>query len=150
MGQIAIVSLQNSNSKVIECFNVESRILCMVHVPTEGDGQEPSSPVGPEAAAGRAPGVPTVCLGTEEGRWALSLWPPVTVTAASQAQQRGLGRAVTSGSHVGRAARTCVIRSVGSVHVGAATDEARGDPVAMCAAASSLSLRSGVPPALCG
>ncbi|ELK10066.1 Rho guanine nucleotide exchange factor 10 [Pteropus alecto] len=67
MGQIAIVSLQNSNSKVIECFNVESRILCMVHVPAEGDGQEPSATAGPEATAGRAPGVPTVCLGTEEG-----------------------------------------------------------------------------------
>nr|KAF6427153.1 Rho guanine nucleotide exchange factor 10 [Rousettus aegyptiacus] len=67
MGQIAIVSLQNSNSKVIECFNVESRVLCMVHVPAEGDGQEPSAPAGPEAAARRAPGVPTVCLGTEEG-----------------------------------------------------------------------------------
>ncbi|XP_027454536.2 rho guanine nucleotide exchange factor 10 isoform X3 [Zalophus californianus] len=61
MGQIAIVSFQNSNPKVIECFNVESRILCMVFIPAEERHAEP------ETAAGRAPGVPTVCLGTEEG-----------------------------------------------------------------------------------
>lgn len=103
MGQVAIVSLQNSNSKVIECFNVESRILCMVHVPAEGDGQAPGAPAGPEAAAGRAPGVPTICLGTEEGRWVL-----VTIAAASRAQQRSLGRAAVSGSHV-----TCASRSWG-------------------------------------
>ena len=57
MGQIAIVSFQSSSPKVIECFNVESRTLCMVFIPAE-----------PGAAAGRAPGVPTICLGTEEGR----------------------------------------------------------------------------------
>lgn len=62
MGQIAIVSFQNSNPKVIECFNVESRILCMVFIPAE------ERPAEPETTAGRAPGVPTVCLGTEEGR----------------------------------------------------------------------------------
>ncbi|KAF0886420.1 ARHGA factor, partial [Crocuta crocuta] len=56
MGQIAIVSFQSSSPKVIECFNVESRTLCMVFIPAE-----------PGAAAGRAPGVPTICLGTEEG-----------------------------------------------------------------------------------
>ncbi|XP_035966608.2 rho guanine nucleotide exchange factor 10 isoform X3 [Halichoerus grypus] len=61
MGQIAIVSFQNSNPKVIECFNVESRILCMVFIPAE------ERPAEPETAAGRAPGVPTICLGTEEG-----------------------------------------------------------------------------------
>ncbi|XP_045667156.1 rho guanine nucleotide exchange factor 10 isoform X2 [Ursus americanus] len=62
MGQIAIVSFQNSNPKVIECFNVESRILCMVFIPAE------ERHVDPETPAGRAPGgVPTICLGTEEG-----------------------------------------------------------------------------------
>ncbi|XP_042790082.1 rho guanine nucleotide exchange factor 10 isoform X6 [Panthera leo] len=52
MGQIAIVSFQSSSPKVIECFNVESRTLCMVFIPAE---------------PGAAPGVPTICLGTEEG-----------------------------------------------------------------------------------
>ncbi|XP_054576170.1 rho guanine nucleotide exchange factor 10 isoform X2 [Eptesicus fuscus] len=66
MGQIAIVSFHNSNPKVIECFNVESRILCMVHTPAER-GPQPSPAPEPGAAAGSAPGVPTVCLGTEEG-----------------------------------------------------------------------------------
>ncbi|XP_072620028.1 rho guanine nucleotide exchange factor 10 isoform X5 [Vulpes vulpes] len=61
MGQVAIVSFQNCNPKVIECFNVESRILCMVFIPAE------ERPAEPEATAGRASGVPTVCLGTEEG-----------------------------------------------------------------------------------
>lgn len=62
MGQIAIVSFQNSTPKVIECFNVESRILCMLHIPAAD----------PETTAGRAP-VPTVCVGTEEGRCVLAL-----------------------------------------------------------------------------
>ncbi|KAJ3613355.1 hypothetical protein NHX12_019605, partial [Muraenolepis orangiensis] len=35
MGQIAIVAMQSSNPKVTECFNVESRILCMAFVPAE-------------------------------------------------------------------------------------------------------------------
>ncbi|XP_036694720.1 rho guanine nucleotide exchange factor 10 isoform X5 [Balaenoptera musculus] len=61
MGQIAIVSFQNSSPKVIECFNVESRVLCMVYVPAE------DRPRGPESTGGRVLGVPTVCLGTEEG-----------------------------------------------------------------------------------
>lgn len=62
MGQIAIVSFQNATPKVIECFNVESRILCMVHIPAAD----------PETAVGRTP-VPTICVGTEEGRYVLSL-----------------------------------------------------------------------------
>ncbi|KAM7111538.1 rho guanine nucleotide exchange factor 10-like isoform 4-T4 [Molossus nigricans] len=66
MGQIAIISLHNSNPKVTECFNVESRILCMVHTPAEWS-PEPSPATEPGAAAGGALGVPTVCLGTEEG-----------------------------------------------------------------------------------
>ena len=68
MGQIAIVSFQNSHPKVIECFNVESRVLCMVYAPAEERPREPSTPE-PEATAGRVLGVPAVCLGTEEGRW---------------------------------------------------------------------------------
>ncbi|XP_055272294.1 rho guanine nucleotide exchange factor 10 isoform X3 [Moschus berezovskii] len=60
MGQIAIVSFHNSSPKVIECFNVESRVLCMVYVPAEDRPREPEG-------GGRALGVPAVCLGTEEG-----------------------------------------------------------------------------------
>ncbi|XP_058380867.1 rho guanine nucleotide exchange factor 10 isoform X3 [Diceros bicornis minor] len=67
MGQIAIVSFQSSNPKVIECFNVESRILCMVYIPVEEKPREPGTASEPEASAVRALGVPTICLGTEEG-----------------------------------------------------------------------------------
>ncbi|XP_057608669.1 rho guanine nucleotide exchange factor 10 isoform X4 [Chionomys nivalis] len=68
MGQVAIVSFQGSNPKVIECFNVESRILCMVYIPTEeAKPQESSEATDPEATASRASHVPTICLGTEEG-----------------------------------------------------------------------------------
>lgn len=69
MGQVAIVSFQGSNPKVIECFNVESRILCMVYIPAEeSKPQESSEAMDPEATASRASHVPTICLGTEEGR----------------------------------------------------------------------------------
>lgn len=69
MGQVAIVSFQSSNPKVIECFNVESRILCMVYIPAEEPKpQESGEAVDPEATASRASHVPTICLGTEEGR----------------------------------------------------------------------------------
>ncbi|KAM6973165.1 rho guanine nucleotide exchange factor 10 [Aplochiton taeniatus] len=68
MGQIAIVAMHNSCPKVTECFNVESRILCMAYVPME---QPLENGVGaPEnhlAAQGKASHTPTVCLGTEEG-----------------------------------------------------------------------------------
>ncbi|XP_053453689.1 rho guanine nucleotide exchange factor 10 isoform X3 [Nycticebus coucang] len=69
MGQIAIVSFQNSNPKVIECFNVESRILCMVHIPAEEKQGEPSAAAAtdPTASSGRAGDTPTVCVGAEEG-----------------------------------------------------------------------------------
>ncbi|XP_073911425.1 rho guanine nucleotide exchange factor 10 isoform X5 [Castor canadensis] len=67
MGQIAIVSFQNSNPKVIECFNVESRILCMVYIPVEEQPREPSAAPDAEPTAARASDVPTICLGTEEG-----------------------------------------------------------------------------------
>ncbi|XP_035235837.1 rho guanine nucleotide exchange factor 10 isoform X2 [Anguilla anguilla] len=68
MGQISVVSLQSPAPKVTECFNVESRILCMVHVPPEhvqeAEGSEaPENNVGP----GRGTDSPTVCLGMEEG-----------------------------------------------------------------------------------
>ncbi|KAJ8371943.1 hypothetical protein AAFF_G00298550 [Aldrovandia affinis] len=53
MGQISVVTLQSPAPKVTECFNVESRILCMVHVPP--------------AAPGTPTPTPTVCLGMEEG-----------------------------------------------------------------------------------
>ncbi|XP_053511353.1 rho guanine nucleotide exchange factor 10 isoform X4 [Artibeus jamaicensis] len=66
MGQIAIVSLHSSSPKVIECFNVESRVLCMVHVP-EQQSPERSPAAEPGSPAGSTLGVPTVCLGTEEG-----------------------------------------------------------------------------------
>uniref|UniRef100_A0A3P9QF42 Rho guanine nucleotide exchange factor 10 n=1 Tax=Poecilia reticulata TaxID=8081 RepID=A0A3P9QF42_POERE len=68
MGQIAIVAMQNSSPKVTECFNVESRILCMAYVPTEQlkvDGEKlPDSNYAPPA---KASDTPTVCLGMEEG-----------------------------------------------------------------------------------
>ncbi|XP_066527562.1 rho guanine nucleotide exchange factor 10 isoform X2 [Hoplias malabaricus] len=66
MGQIAIVAMQNSSPKVTECFNVESRILCMTFVPLnepleDGVGNpEQSSP-------SRIVDTPTVCVGMEEG-----------------------------------------------------------------------------------
>ncbi|ELV13214.1 Rho guanine nucleotide exchange factor 10 [Tupaia chinensis] len=68
MGQIAIVSFQNSNPKVIECFNVESRILCMVYVPVKEKPREPDAVSDPEPTATRASDIPTICLGMEEGR----------------------------------------------------------------------------------
>ncbi|XP_021074456.1 rho guanine nucleotide exchange factor 10 isoform X5 [Mus pahari] len=68
MGQVAIVSFQGSNPKVIECFNVESRILCMVYIPAEeSKPQETTEAKEPETTASRTPHVPTICLGTEEG-----------------------------------------------------------------------------------
>lgn len=68
MGQIAIVSFQNSSPKVIECFNVESRILCMVYIPEE-DKNKSSVPPEPEDMLAKPSCVPTVCLGMEEGRY---------------------------------------------------------------------------------
>ncbi|XP_069008026.1 rho guanine nucleotide exchange factor 10 isoform X1 [Embiotoca jacksoni] len=68
MGQIAIVAMQNSSPKVTECFNVESRILCMAYVPTEqlqenGEKVTENNHV-PQA---KASDTPSVCLGMEEG-----------------------------------------------------------------------------------
>ncbi|XP_053142146.1 rho guanine nucleotide exchange factor 10 isoform X3 [Hemicordylus capensis] len=67
MGQIAIVSFQNSSPKVIECFNVESRILCMVYIPEEEKHKESSVSPEHEDMPTKPSKVPTVCLGMEEG-----------------------------------------------------------------------------------
>ncbi|XP_074847291.1 rho guanine nucleotide exchange factor 10 isoform X2 [Carettochelys insculpta] len=67
MGQIAIVSFQNSNPKVIECFNVESRILCMVYIPEEDKQKELNVAPESENVVSTTSKVPTVCLGMEEG-----------------------------------------------------------------------------------
>ncbi|XP_043366283.1 rho guanine nucleotide exchange factor 10 isoform X3 [Dermochelys coriacea] len=67
MGQIAIVSFQNSSPKVIECFNVESRILCMVYIPEEEKQKELNIAPESENVATKTSKVPTVCLGMEEG-----------------------------------------------------------------------------------
>ncbi|XP_056445826.1 rho guanine nucleotide exchange factor 10 isoform X1 [Gadus chalcogrammus] len=71
MGQIAIVAMQSSNPKVTECFNVESRILCMAYVPaeppTQQNGDAPREGVHHHGPPGRASDTPTVCLGMEEG-----------------------------------------------------------------------------------
>ncbi|XP_072107240.1 rho guanine nucleotide exchange factor 10 isoform X5 [Mobula birostris] len=61
MGQITIIALHNSNPKVIECFNVESRILAMAYVPEE---DKPGDPKGTNTKTTESP---TICLGTEEG-----------------------------------------------------------------------------------
>lgn len=71
MGQIAIVAMQNSSPKVTECFNVESRILCMAYVPMEQRTQEngEGNPENNHSSAGKTSDAPTVCLGMEEGRY---------------------------------------------------------------------------------
>uniref|UniRef100_A0A672VDV8 Rho guanine nucleotide exchange factor 10 n=1 Tax=Strigops habroptila TaxID=2489341 RepID=A0A672VDV8_STRHB len=67
MGQIAIVSFQHSSPKVIECFNVESRILCMVYIPEEEKLKEQNKALDSENVLAKTPNVPTICLGMEEG-----------------------------------------------------------------------------------
>ncbi|XP_029451616.1 rho guanine nucleotide exchange factor 10 isoform X2 [Rhinatrema bivittatum] len=67
MGQIAIVSLQNCSPKVIECFNVESRILCMVYIPEDEKQRELNQAPDSENEAPKASDIPTICLGMEEG-----------------------------------------------------------------------------------
>ncbi|KAI4804796.1 hypothetical protein KUCAC02_026411 [Chaenocephalus aceratus] len=68
MGQISIVAMQSSNPKVTECFNVESRILCMTFVPAE-QPQENGEKVTEKncVPAAKASDSPSVCLGMEEG-----------------------------------------------------------------------------------
>lgn len=69
MGQISIVAMQNSSPKVTECFNVESRILCMAYVPVEPpqeNGEKTSE--NNRVALAKAGDAPSICLGMEEGR----------------------------------------------------------------------------------
>ncbi|CAH2248535.1 rho guanine nucleotide exchange factor 10 isoform X1 [Pelobates cultripes] len=67
MGQISVVSLHNRSPKVLECFNVESRILCMVYIPEEDKQKQLNGVPDSEYVSSRAPDVPTICLGMEEG-----------------------------------------------------------------------------------
>ncbi|XP_036927391.1 rho guanine nucleotide exchange factor 10 isoform X2 [Acanthopagrus latus] len=68
MGQISIVAMQNSSPKVTECFNVESRILCMAYVPAEQPLENGEKlPVNDHVHAAKASDSPSVCLGMEEG-----------------------------------------------------------------------------------
>ncbi|KAM9707401.1 rho guanine nucleotide exchange factor 10 isoform 2-T3 [Menidia menidia] len=68
MGQIAIVAMQNSSPKVTECFNVESRILCMAFVPTEQPQENGENvPESTHVPLGKPSETPSVCLGMEEG-----------------------------------------------------------------------------------
>uniref|UniRef100_A0AAY4BZM0 Rho guanine nucleotide exchange factor 10 n=1 Tax=Denticeps clupeoides TaxID=299321 RepID=A0AAY4BZM0_9TELE len=66
MGQISVVALQNSSPKVTECFNVESRILCMAYVPLE---EHPPDMEGAsdDDTVWKYRQTPTICLGMEEG-----------------------------------------------------------------------------------
>ncbi|XP_078504041.1 rho guanine nucleotide exchange factor 10 isoform X2 [Lissotriton helveticus] len=64
MGQITIISLQNCSSKVIECFNVESRILCMAYIPEERKHELEDAH---ETENLKNSDVSTICLGMEEG-----------------------------------------------------------------------------------
>uniref|UniRef100_A0A3P9BAY2 Rho guanine nucleotide exchange factor 10 n=1 Tax=Maylandia zebra TaxID=106582 RepID=A0A3P9BAY2_9CICH len=68
MGQIAIVAMQNSSPKVTECFNVESRILCMAYVPAEQREENGENvPDDNQVSSAKASDAPSVCLGMEEG-----------------------------------------------------------------------------------
>ncbi|XP_071355250.1 rho guanine nucleotide exchange factor 10 isoform X4 [Trachinotus anak] len=68
MGQIAIVAMQNSSPKVTECFNVESRILCMTYVPAEQPQENGEKvPENNHVSPVKASDTPSVCLGMEEG-----------------------------------------------------------------------------------
>ncbi|XP_049595873.1 rho guanine nucleotide exchange factor 10 isoform X2 [Syngnathus scovelli] len=66
MGQIAIVAMQSCSPKVTECFNVESRILCMAFVPAE-EPRENDDKVQQSNQLPKTGATPTVCLGMEEG-----------------------------------------------------------------------------------
>uniref|UniRef100_A0A674N222 Rho guanine nucleotide exchange factor 10 n=1 Tax=Takifugu rubripes TaxID=31033 RepID=A0A674N222_TAKRU len=71
MGQISIVAMQNSSPKVTECFNVESRILCMAYVPVE-QPQENGDKISEKnhVPLAKASDTPSICLGMEEeGLW---------------------------------------------------------------------------------
>ncbi|KAK2891624.1 rho guanine nucleotide exchange factor 10 isoform X1 [Channa argus] len=67
MGQIAIVAMQNSSPKVTECFNVESRILCMSYVPAEKPQENGETVPDTNNPPSKASDNPSVCLGMEDG-----------------------------------------------------------------------------------
>ncbi|KAL7380133.1 hypothetical protein ABVT39_012432 [Epinephelus coioides] len=68
MGQISIVAMQSCSPKVTECFNVESRILCMAYVPAEQPQENgENAPENNHASTAKASDSPSVCLGMEEG-----------------------------------------------------------------------------------
>ncbi|XP_054469736.1 rho guanine nucleotide exchange factor 10 isoform X2 [Anoplopoma fimbria] len=68
MGQISIVAMQRSSPKVTECFNVESRILCMAYVPAEQPQENGEKiPENNHVPTAKASDSPSVCLGMEEG-----------------------------------------------------------------------------------
>ncbi|XP_059209599.1 rho guanine nucleotide exchange factor 10 isoform X2 [Centropristis striata] len=68
MGQISIVAMQSSSPKVTECFNVESRILCMAFVPAEQSQENGEKvPENSHVPTAKASDSPSVCLGMEEG-----------------------------------------------------------------------------------
>lgn len=70
MGQISIVAMQNSSPKVTECFNVESRILCMAYVPVEQPEENGEKiPDYNSVPSTKAGDTPSICLGMEEGRY---------------------------------------------------------------------------------
>lgn len=70
MGQISIVAMQNSSPKVTECFNVESRILCMAYIPVEQPQENDEKiPENNHVPAAKASDTPSVCLGMEDGRY---------------------------------------------------------------------------------
>ncbi|XP_048386698.1 rho guanine nucleotide exchange factor 10 isoform X3 [Stegostoma tigrinum] len=67
MGQVTIVTLHNSNPKVIECFNVESRILAMVYIPEDDKSEESDVFSDSESMSTKCTETPSICLGMEEG-----------------------------------------------------------------------------------
>ncbi|KAG2468001.1 ARHGA factor, partial [Polypterus senegalus] len=67
MGQISILTLQSSSHKVVECFNVESRILCMVYVSHEDEQEDWEAFPEGDASPRMVSNSPTICLGMEEG-----------------------------------------------------------------------------------
>lgn len=70
MGQISIVAMQNSSPKVTECFNVESRILCMAFIPVEQRQENGEKiPENNQVPTAKASDTPSVCLGMEDGRY---------------------------------------------------------------------------------
>lgn len=70
MGQISIVAMQSCSPKVTECFNVESRILCMAYVPAEQPQENgENAPENNHTPTAKASDSPSVCLGMEEGRY---------------------------------------------------------------------------------